>query len=139
MHQQSDDRYQLTIMEPQLAEIYKQGILEFYARAVSTITILTVVVAFVLGGYDLFKLAFPSLTLNSALHEKYQNNESYTDFGTFKKELTQDSITRERTANYEKLLRMERRDAAQRLLKIGFALIAVVLLNMVLIKRYKPS
>ncbi len=120
-------------MERPLADMYRGRVWELYARAVSAVTVITLVVACVLGGFDVLKLAFPALTLNSALHEKYQTNDSYTDFGTFRKELSDRQITLERTANYEKLLRMERRDATQRLIKIGFALAAVGLLNGVLV------
>lgn len=120
-------------MQSHMAAMYKGRIWELYARAVSMISIVTLVVAFVLGSYDLVKLAFPAFTLNSALHEKYRSNESYTEFGTFKKELSERAITLERTANYEKLLRMEQRDAAQRLVKIAFALAAVGVLNGVLV------
>lgn len=85
--------------------------------------------AFVVGSYDLVKLAFPAFTLNSALHEKYQSNESYTDFGTFKKELTAEAITQERTANYEKLLRIERRNALQQLVNVASLLVVIAILN----------
>lgn len=116
-------------MESILANTYKNKIWDVYAHAVSMITILTLVVAFVIGAYDLVKLAFPSFTLNSALHEKYRTNDLYTEFGMFKKELSQDEITRERTANYDKLIRMERRNAAQRLVKTALAVIVVAVLN----------
>lgn len=115
-----------------LINAYKKKIWDFYAGAVSAITILTLVVAFVIGAYDMVKLGFPSFTLNSALLEKYRTNESYTEFGTFKKGLSQDEITYERTANFDKLIRMERRNALQRLVKVAFALIAVAILNVIL-------
>lgn len=120
-------------MEADLTDLYKGKIWEVYARAVSTITILTIVVTFVIGTYDIVRLAFPAFTLNSALHEKYQTNESYTDFGTFKKDIPEETITHERTANYDKLLRMERRDASQRLLKVALAMFIIVILNSVLL------
>lgn len=125
-----------------LRDTYKNKILDVYAHAVSIVSILTIVVAFVIGTYDIVKLAFPTFTLNSALYEKYQTNESYTDFGTFKKELSQDAITRERTANYDKLIRMERRDAAQRLVKVAAAIIVIAVLNSALVlvlRRNKTS
>lgn len=125
-----------------LRDTYKNKILDVYAHAVSIISILTVVVAFVIGTYDLVKLAFPAFTLNSALHEKYLTNDSYTDFGTFKKGLSQDAITHERTANYDKLIRMERRDAAQRLVKVAAAIIVIAVLNSALVlvlRRNKTS
>lgn len=123
-----------------LANTYKRKIWDVYAHAVSIISILTLVIAFVIGAYDLVKLTFPSLTLNSALHEKYRTNESYTEFGTFKKGLSEDAITYERTANYDKLIRMERRNAAQRLVKVALAVIAVAILNSTLLimgRRYR--
>lgn len=126
-----------------LKKLYANKIWDVYASAVSAISILTVVVVFVLGTYDFVKLIFPAFTLNSALHEKYQTNESYTDYGTFKKELSAETITRERTANYEKLIRMERRDAVQRLIKVASALIVIVILNGVLMmtgrKRFEEN
>lgn len=119
-------------MVTSLANTYKNKIWDVYANAVSAISILTLVVAFILGAYDVVKLVFPSFTLNSALHEKYKSNDSYTEFGTFKKELSEDAISHERIANYDKLIRMERRDAAQRLVKIAFAVVAIALLNVIL-------
>lgn len=117
-------------MTNHLTETYRaKGLWQVYASAVATVSIAALVVAFVIGGYDLLKLSFPAFTLNSALHEKYQTNESYTEFGTFKKELSQEEITRERTANYDKLLRIERRNALQRLIKVGLALLAIAILN----------
>lgn len=120
-------------MERPLADFYRGRIWDLYARAVSAVTIIVLVVACVLGGFDLLKFAFPGFTLNSSMHEKYQSNDAYTDFGTFRKELSDRQITLERTANYEKLLRMEQRDAAQRLVKIAFALAAVAVLNVILV------
>lgn len=116
-------------MESSLTKTYKDRISDVYTNAVAMISILTLVVAFVIGSYDLVKLVFPAFTLNSALHEKYRSNESYTDFGTFKKELSQDAITHERTANYDKLIRMERRDAVQRLVKVVSAVVIIAILN----------
>lgn len=120
-----------------LPAMYRRGLWEVYARAVSLISILALAVAFVVGGYDLVKLAIPAFTLNSALHEKYQTNESYTEFGTFKKELSPDAITHERTENYKKLLRMERRNALQRLVKVALAILIIAILNGVLIVTYR--
>ncbi len=108
---------------------YKNRIWELYARAISTVSVLAVVAAFVIGGYDIIKLALPSITLNSALHEKYRTNESFTDYGTFKKDLSEEAITIQRSGNYQKLLKMERRDAWQRLIKVALALIALAALN----------
>ncbi len=141
MHQQFDVDDQLGLMESPLANTYKNKIWDVYAHAVSTISILALVVAFVIGAYDLVKLAFPAFTLNSALHEKYRTNESYTEFGTFKKELSEDKISRERTANYDKLVRMERRDALQRLVKVASAVIVIAILNgaLVLIGRKRSE
>lgn len=126
-------------MEKTLTEIHKRSLWNVYAHAVSLISILALVVAFVIGGYDLIKLAIPAFTLNSALHEKYQTNESYTEFGTFKKELSPDAITHERTENYEKLLRMERRNALQRLIKVALAILIITILNGMLIITYRQK
>lgn len=126
-------------MESPLTKFCGTGLRGVYARAISMISVLTLVVAFVIGGYDLLKLAFPAFTLNSALHEKYQTNESYTEFGTFKKELTQETITHERTENYAKLLRMERLNALQRLVKVGLAIVVVAALNGILLVTYRKN
>ncbi|MBI2345756.1 MAG: hypothetical protein HYV03_02495 [Deltaproteobacteria bacterium] len=116
-------------MEPPLGTIYRQTLRESYSRAIALISILGVVVAVVIGGYDLLQLIRPDFTLSSALREKYSTNESYTEFGTFKSELSEEQISHERMANYEKLLRMERRNAQQRLVKTGLALLAIAALN----------
>lgn len=121
----------------ELAKTYKKGLWDVYAHAISMISILTLVVAFVIGGYDLLKLALPEFTLNSALHEKYQTNESYTEFGQFKKELSAEDVTYERTANYKKLLRMERQNALQRLVKVGLAVFICAIMNGILIIVYR--
>jgi len=97
------------------------------------VSILGVTIAFVIGGYDVVKIISPSTTLNSALHEKYQNNDSYTEYGTFKKSLTEQQITQERTLNYEKLLRIERRNGQQRLLKVGLGLLVLLAMNALLV------
>ena len=120
-----------------LKRIYGESIWELYARAVSLVTVIVIVVAFVMGGRDLFKLTFPEYTLNASLHEKYKSNESYTNFGVLKKGLTHEQITLERIANYEKLLRMERRGAKQNMVKIGLALVIVAILNGVLLITYR--
>lgn len=106
---------------------------DIYARAVSLITVLTLVIAFVIGGYSFVRLAFPAFTLGSNLHEKYQTNESYTAFGAFHKDTPEEKISRERTENYAKLLRMERRSALQRLVQVGLALCGIVVLNGILV------
>ena len=124
-------------MPAPLKKIYGQSLWELYARAVSLVTIIVIVVAFVMGGRDLLKLAFPKFTLNASLHEKYKSNESYTNFGAFKKGLTHEQITRERIANYEKLLSMERRGAKQNLANVGLALVIVAILNGVLLITYR--
>src|SRR3989338_2777288 len=116
-------------MEQSSIQVHRESLWKSYSRAVSFISILTFVVSFVIGGYDLLKLIHPQFTLNSALQEKYKTNESYTEFGTFKKKISEEQITHERIANYQKLLRMERQNARQRLIKIGFALFAVMILN----------
>ena len=112
---------------------YRESLWEIYARAVSLITIIVIVAAFVMGGRDFVKLAFPKFTLNASLHEKYKNNESFSDFGTFHKKHTQEQITHKRVANYDKLLRMERRGAVQNLIYVGMAMLAVALLNGILV------
>jgi hypothetical protein len=122
------------MMAQLMRDVYKPALWEIYARAISLVTIIVIVAAFVLGGRDLMKLAFPAFTLNASLHEKYQTNESYTEFGAFKKELSQAQIMRERTQNYQKLLRMERRGAIQDLTRVGLALLSVAMLNMILIR-----
>jgi|GEM_PF-5710700 len=116
-----------------LASNYRQSLWDVYARSISLISVAALVAAFVMGGYSLVKIANPALTLASSLHEKYQTNESYTQFGTFKKDLSQEEIKRERMANYEQLLRMERRDAKQRLIQVGFSLIVIATLNAALL------
>lgn len=120
-----------------LKKVYGQSLWEIYARAVSLVTIIVIVVAFVMGGRDLLKLTFPKFTLNASLHEKYKSNESYTDFGAFQKGLTQEQITRKRIANYEKLLRMESRSAIQNLTNVGLALVIVAILNGILLITYR--
>lgn len=126
-------------MKNPLSKIYKSDLWDVYARAVSVVSVLVVVVACVMGGYDLLKLAFPAFTLNSALHEKYQTNESYTEFGTFKKDQPQEKITHERIENYNKLLRMERLNALQQLVKVGLAIVIVLTLNGILITTYRKK
>jgi|SRR3989338_4209469 len=116
-------------MEQSSIQVHRESLWKSYSRAVSFISILTFVVSFVIGGYDLLKLIHPEFTLSSALQEKYKTNESYTEFGTFKKNLSEEQITHERIANYQKLLRMEFQNARQRLVKIGLALLAIVTIN----------
>lgn len=120
-------------MKNPLKDNYRKQLWDIYARAVSMISTLVIVVSFVIGGYDLAKLAFPAFTLNSALHEKYQTNESYTEFGKFNKDLPQEAITHERVENYKKLLRMERRNALQRIVKVLLAVFIVAVLNGILV------
>ena len=110
---------------------------DIYARAITLISIIVIVIAFVMGCRDLLKLTFPEFTLNASLHEKYRTNESYTDFGAFKKGLTEEQITRERIANYEKLIRMEQRGAKQNLTNVGFAVLIIAILNTVLVITYR--
>lgn len=120
-------------MDSEFVKTYKKGLWGIYANAVSMIGILTFVVAFIIGGYDLIRLAFPQFTLNSALYEKYQTNESYTEFGKFRNDVPEKDVTYERTANYQKLLRIERQNALQRLVKVGLAVVIVTILNGILI------
>ena len=117
----------------QIRDHYRSRLWDIYARAVSLISIVTLTIAAVIGGFDVVRVISPSSTLNSALHEKYQTNDSYTEYGTFKKSLTVEQITNERTLNYEKLLRIERRNGKQRLAKVGLGLLAVVTMNGILI------
>ncbi|MBI4124390.1 MAG: hypothetical protein HY609_06285 [Deltaproteobacteria bacterium] len=112
-----------------MTRAYPQNLRTSYSLAVSFVSIFVVVISFVIGGYDLLKMIRPEFTLSSALREKYKTNESYTEFGTFKKNFPEERITYERLANYEKLLRMERQNARQRLVKVGFALLIVVIIN----------
>lgn len=93
----------------------------------------SLVIVFVFGIHDAVKMIDPEWTLNASLLEKYQDNESFTSFGAFKKGLGEEEITRQRKINYDKLLSMERRNARQRLFKLGLLLIAVGLLNAPLI------
>ena len=117
----------------QIRDHYRNRLWDIYARAVSLISVLSITIAVVIGGFDVVRVISPSSTLNSALHEKYQTNESYTEYGTFKKSLTTEQVTNERTLNYEKLLRIERRNGRQRLAKVGLGLLAVVVMNGILI------
>jgi len=117
----------------QIRDHYRNRLWDIYARAVSLTSVVSVTIAVVIGGFDVVRVISPSSTLNSALHEKYQTNESYTEYGTFKKSLTTEQVTNERTLNYEKLLRIERRNGRQRLAKVGLGLFAVVAMNGILI------
>ena len=120
-------------MESPFIKAYPQRLWESYARAVSLISVLGVVICFVVGGYDLLKLVAPEFTLNSALREKYKTNDSYTEFRSFKKDLPEERLTYERTENYQKLLRIERQNALQRLVKVVLALLIIVLINWIFI------
>jgi hypothetical protein len=120
-----------------LKQQYRRRLWYIYARAVSMVSVLGVTIALMIGGYDVVKIISPSSTLNSALHEKYQNNDSYTEYGTFKKSLTDPQITRERTLNYAKLLRIERRNGQQRLIKVGLGLFVLLAMNGVLVRTGK--
>ena len=104
-----------------------------YARSISLVSVLILVAAFIIGAYDGMRLVYPAFTLNPAQHEKYGSNEAYTEHGSFRKELSDDEITRERVEGYEKLLRIERKSAIQQLAKVAFALAAIALLNAALI------
>jgi hypothetical protein len=117
----------------QIRDHYRNRLWDIYARAVSLTSVVSITIAVVIGGFDVVRVISPSSTLNSALHEKYQTNESYTEYGTFKKSLTTEQVTNERTLNYEKLLRIERRNGRQRLAKVGLGLLAVVAMNGILI------
>jgi len=116
---------------------YKNPLLEIYTRAVAIVTVLTIVVAFVMGVCDLIEWTKPNWTLSSGLHEKYQNNESFTQFGAFYKGSSQEEITKQRVANYEKLLRMEQRNAKLSLIKVFLALVIVGVLNVTVILIHK--
>ncbi len=126
-------------MEASLKKDYQQSFWESYSRAISLISVLSLVIAFVIGSYDLLKLIRPEFTLSSNLQEKYKTNESYTGFGAFKKNLSEKEIARERTLNYEKLLRMERRNAQQRLVKVGFTLLIITILNGIFVLTFRWS
>jgi hypothetical protein len=116
-----------------IGDHYGDRLWDIYARAVSLVSVVSITIAVVIGGVDVVRVISPSLTLNSALHEKYKSNDSYTEYGTFKKTLTPEQITHERTLNYEKLLRIERRNGKQRLAKVGLGILAVVAMNGILI------
>ena len=130
-------------MPSRLEQEYGKRLWAIYAHAVSIVSVLAVTVAVMFGGYDLVRIASPATTLNSALHEKYRSNETNTGYGTFKTSLTEDRITRERTLNYEKLLRMERRSGRQRLIKAGLVLGVLGILNVLVLsagrRRYDSS
>nr|MEE4269220.1 hypothetical protein [Candidatus Krumholzibacteria bacterium] len=117
----------------EIGDHYRNRLWDIYARAVSLVSVVSITIAVVVGGFDVVRIISPSTTLNSALHEKYQSNDSYTEYGTFKKTLTPEQITHERTLNYEKLLRIERRNGRQRLAKVGLGILAVVAMNGILI------
>lgn len=121
-------------MSQSLKQHYRKHLWDIYARAISLVSVLGVTIVLVIGCYDLGRIFSPSLTLNSALHEKYKNNDSYTEYGTFKKSLTEEQITLERNQNYEKLLRIERRNGQQRLTKVGLGLLVIIVLNSFLVK-----
>ena len=120
-------------MSQPLQQHYRKHLWEIYARAISLVSVLGVTIVLVVGCYDFGRIFSPALTLNSALHEKYQSNESYTEYGTFKKSLTEEQITLERNQNYEKLLRIERRNGQQRLSKVGMVLLVIIIMNSFLV------
>ncbi len=126
-------------MKSTFARVYKETLWRIYARSVSFVSVLGFVIIVVLGGYDLLELASPKFTMASGLYEKYQTNETFTKFGALKQGLSDDEVTRERISNYEQLLRMERQDAKQSLVKIGLACLALLILNGFLFTTYDSS
>lgn len=125
-------------MVENLRALYRQSLWQVYARAIAIVSILGLLMAGIIGGYDLLELSFPAWTLNSALHEKYQSNESFTKFGAFHKGLSDAELTRQRQENYEGLLRTERRNATQSLAKVGLGLLVMGVLNLILKWTYRP-
>lgn len=100
-------------------------------------SVLGLMVAFVMGAYDLVQWTFPKFTLNASLTEKYQSDEAYTKFDVLKKDRSAEEITRERLIDYEKMLRMERRNARQNLVKVVFVLLVIAFMNAVLAITYR--
>lgn len=120
-----------------LKEAYRKALWDVYARSVSLVCVIAFLVAVVMGGYDVVQWAFPSFTLNASLSEKYKSNEAYTKFETLKKDRSPEEITRERLADYDRLLMMERRNAQQNLVKVVLGLLVIAGMNIVLARTYR--
>ena len=128
-------------MKDPIKGIYKESLWQVYARAISLVSIFGLLIAAVIGGYDIVELTFPKFTLSSNTAERYRSNESYTRYGAVKKNLTPAQITHERTAGYEELIRAERGRAQQSLVRVSIGLLLLGILNglLVLTHRRKAS
>lgn len=118
-------------MGENLPGIYRKSLWEIYARSVALVTVLGLVAAGIIGGYDLVERFNPAWTLNASMQVKYTSNEAYTKFGAFHQGLSESEITRQRLKHYEELLRMERQNASQSLVKVGLGLAVILVLNLI--------
>jgi hypothetical protein len=98
--------------------------LEIYALAVCFASVVCLIIASSIGGYALFKIAAPELTMSTYLYDKHQTNDDYWKANKCcskkKEENTRPSekdITQQRLESFSIKTRSEQREGFQSLIR----------------------
>jgi hypothetical protein len=111
----------------------KRKTLEIYALVVCFAAVVTFMISFGVGAYNVVRMAKPSLTINAWTFKMYQDNQSFRDqklhenMPKGKAPLTEEQVTSRRLSGWAGELYAERRSGFQTFTQTAiFVLIAVV-------------
>ena len=126
----------------------KKTVLEIYALAVCFFTVACFVVTLGIALFDVIQVANPEFTLDRYRFEAFQSNESYKDWpgarlsDEERKTITEEKLTEHRATRYAQVLRAERHDGAQSLLRmiiIMFVDALAFIVHWIIAKRARQS